>query len=435
MTARVGPPSRRDRNLEALLDRIEDRLMDAPLGLHEPGEPAEAAALAAAGLPEEAAALWRRWDGIELAGGEIVLLPIAAQAEATAEAEAAGMLRPGDRVIGQLGRAALVLPEDPWAEGGEVVMVEDDGERAPYASSVARMALGLVAEMGQLFDEEGEYREDLFGDDGELTAKAERKLLRRRLDFDEDAPFPRFRLGQLLRRAGEFRGARAELRRVLHCAPEFAWAHWELGRVCLELAEVADPADAREPLDAREEAVASFAAAAEKAGDAALRALFLAWQARAVVDEDARARLASEVKQADPSFVGAREAGLREAIEDEDGARARELLALGLAIEPRALGLLELREVVAALPEHEPEYEPMPVEEVEEAFDLDDDGLPVLPRPRKDGGGQAGKPGAAKAGAAKAGAAKGGAAKGGAAKGGAAKGGAAKGGKRGARRS
>ena len=345
--------------------------MDAPIGLHRVGAPADPLALARAGLPDEAAALWRRWDGIELAGGEVELLAIAEQEHATHEAGEAGILREGDRVIGRYGGALLIVPADPWEEGGEVVMVEDDGERAPYASSVARLALGLVAEMSVLYDDEGEYREDLFGDDGQLTARAERRLLRRRLDFDEDAPFPRFRLGQLLRRGGEHRAARAELRRVLRCAPEFAWAHWELGRVELEL-------------DDREPARASFAAAAEKTGDPHLRALFLAWQARAVDDEPERERIAAEVKRLDPGFVAAREAGLREAIEHEDGSRARELLALGLAIEPRSLSLLSLREPVAALPEHEPVDEPMPVEEVEEAFDLDDD--PAEPEPPRERG-------------------------------------------------
>lgn len=365
-----GTPSRRDRNLEALLDRIEDRLMDAPIGLHRVGEPADRDALARAELPDEATALWRRWDGLELAGGETRLLSLVEQDQATREAYDAGILREGDRVIGQYGAALLVIPADPWEEGGDVVMVEDDGERAPYASSVVRLALGLVAELAVLYDDEGEYREDLFGDDGQLTARAERRLLRRRLDHDEDAPFPRFRLGQLLRRAGEHRAARAELRRVLRCAPEFAWAHWELGRVALELADA--EADPRAQADLREEARASFAAAADRAGDPHLRALFLAWQAR-VVDEPERERIAAEVKRLDPGFVVARETGLREAIEHEDGGRARELLALGLAIEPRSLALLGLRETVAALPEHEPIDEPMPVEEVEEAFDLDDE--------------------------------------------------------------
>lgn len=359
---------------EALGDRIEDRLRDAPLGLHQVGEPADPEALARAELPDEAVVLWRRWDGLGLGNGEARLLSLAESEVATQEARDAGILREGDRVIGEAGLASLVLPADPWAEGGDVVMVEDDGERAPYASSVLRMVIGMLAEMSVLYDDEGEYREGLFDEQGVLTAKSERRLLRRRLDFDEDAPFPRFRLGQLLRRAGELRAARSELRKVLHRAPEFAWAHWELGRAELELSATAGldrrPADdedeeevrgreqgrSRErgrgredvrvrgddPAHCRSNARESFAAAAEKADDRSLRALFLAWQARAS-EGDERERLARAVLELDPAFVATRETATREALEDEDPERARELLELGLAIEPRHLGLLALR--------------------------------------------------------------------------------------------
>jgi hypothetical protein len=335
---------RRQQAWEALADRIEDRLRDAPLGLHQVGEPADPEALARAELPEEAVVLWRRYDGLGLGNGEARLLSLAESELATSEAKDAGILREGDRVIGETGLALLVLPADPWAEGGDVVMVEDDGERAPYASSVIRMVIGMLAEMSVLYDDEGEYRDGLFDEQGELTAKAERRLLRRRLDFDEDAPFPRFRLGQLLRRAGELRAARSELRKVLHRAPEFAWALWELGRAELELAGSDDDPE-RCRINARE----SFAAAAEKTEDRSLRALFLAWQARASQDSE-RERLARAVLELDPAFVVTREAAVREAIEDGDPERARELLELGLAIEPRHLGLLALRGAIAALP-------------------------------------------------------------------------------------
>ena len=48
------------------LDRIEDRLRDAPEGLHEPGEPATPEALAASGLDPDLALLWGAYDGLEL---------------------------------------------------------------------------------------------------------------------------------------------------------------------------------------------------------------------------------------------------------------------------------------------------------------------------------------------------------------------------------
>lgn len=321
--------------MDTLLDRIEDRLVDAPEGLHRLNEPADPETLAAAALPDEAAVLWERWDGLELGNGEARFLSLAEHARATTDAREQGLLHEGDRVIGEHGSALLVLPADPWAEGGEVVSVEDDGQRAPLASSLLALTLGLVAEMALLYDEEGEYHDELFASNGALRAKAERKLLRRRLDFDEDAPLPRYRLAQLLRRAGEARGARSELERVLVCAPQFVWAHFELGRAQLDL-------------DASDEAARSFATAAEQADDRGLRAHFLAWQARAC-EGDRRLALAAEVIELDPGFVGAQEAGLREALEHEDP-QARELLALGLAIAPNHLGLLALRPAVEGLP-------------------------------------------------------------------------------------
>src|SRR5262245_52990142 len=96
---------RADRRIEALTDRIEDRLRDAPLGLHQVGEPADPELLARAELPEEAAALWGRWDGLALGNGEASLWSLAESDAATREANDAGILREGDRVIGEAGLA------------------------------------------------------------------------------------------------------------------------------------------------------------------------------------------------------------------------------------------------------------------------------------------------------------------------------------------
>ncbi|MBZ5711658.1 hypothetical protein [Nannocystis pusilla] len=348
------------------LDRIEDRLRDAPEGLHDVGEPAGDDDLAASGLAPHVALLWGAYDGLELGGGEARILPLADHAEATAAAEAEGRLRPGDRVIGERGRDLLVLAADPHAEGADVVLVEEDGERLPCASSVDRLVLALLGEFSVLFDEDGEYQEDLFGDDGELTPAAERRLLRRHLDLDPDAPLARFRLAQSLRRAGELRGAAQELRQLLRRAPEFVWGHLELGRVRL--------GDAR-PV----EAVAAFRRAAELAADPGLRAHCLALACLALsnmpsatgpsaqgkkamssktgpAEQDAkasseRAALAAAALAANPNFAAAQEAAVRDALAGEDLAAADEQLALGLAVVPGHLGLLSLRPALAELRE------------------------------------------------------------------------------------
>ncbi|MBL9102255.1 MAG: hypothetical protein JNL82_14920 [Myxococcales bacterium] len=347
------------------LDRIEDRLRDAPEGLHDAGDPADPAALAASPLPAAARLLWARFDGLELAHGELRLYSLAALADAQAEAEE--RLAPGDVVIGERGGDVLVLAGDPHAEGADVVLVEEDGERLPHSSCIDLLVLAALGEAAVLFDEEGEFQADLFGDDGELSHAAERRMLRRHLDLDPDAPLARFRLAQSLRRGGEFRAAAGELGQLLRRAPEFAWAHHELGRARLGLGDAVAAARA-------------FVDAAEHAREQGLAAYFYAWaclargtgpegqEDRRAARVPERAALASAVLTRSPNFAAAQEAGVREALEADEGGRAREMLALGLAVVPGHLGLLSLREAAAAAPEHavRPEHA---VEEVEEAID------------------------------------------------------------------
>ena len=318
------------RALERQIDRIEERLHVAPPGLHVGFAGAGVAALEAAGLPEAAAMLWARWDGMDLGHGEACIHPLAeieAETEKLFEEERG---RPGDRAIGVYGRDDMVLPADPWEEGADVVLVDEAGQRGPYASTVPALILGLLAEFSVLLDDGGEYHEELFDEEtGELTVAVERRLLRRRLDADEDAPLARFRLAQLLRRGGETKAARRELELCLRRAPNFAWAHFELGRAQLELGAAALAAKA-------------FDAALEGSEDPDLQAYFAAWAALASEGESRR-RYAARVLELSPGFVRAQEAGAREAIEDEVPGRARELIALGLAVSPQQLGLLDLR--------------------------------------------------------------------------------------------
>ncbi len=315
------------RRTEELLDRIEDRLRDAPVGFHDPGAPAAADAIAAAGLSDEDAAVWRRWDGLELAAGEARLVKLAEIAAASASDDA--VVRAGDRVIGERGRDVFVLPEDPWAEGAAVVRVEESGERTPEASSVAHLVLGWLGEIAVLYDARGEFNDALFGDDGELVPAARRKLARRRLDLDEDAAGPRLELATVLRQAGELPAAKSELKQVLRRAPEWSWPHHELGRVLAALGD-------------RGGAVRSHRAAASHAGDDALAAWFLAWAALASDDAD-RPALAKEVLRTRPDFAMQQAAAAEALAERERIEDAKEHVALGLAIVPGHLELLRLR--------------------------------------------------------------------------------------------
>jgi tetratricopeptide (TPR) repeat protein len=314
---------------ESLIDRIEDRLHDALPGFHQLGAPADPDALADSGVPEDERGVWERWDGVELAAGEARVLPLGEQQVITADALDAGIVRAGDRVIAERGRDLFVLPADPWEEGAAVVMVEEAGDRSPEASSVAHLLLGWLGECAILFDDRGEFHDIFDEHTGELQEPVVRKLCRRRLDLDEDAPNPRLRLAELLRRAGELEGARQELVQVLRRAPGFGWAHHELGRVWLALGE-------------RARAVASFREAATCASEPAVASWCLMWAAWAA-DGEVRTRLAAEVIAARPELA-AQQAGAATALmEREQLEAAREQVELGLAILPTHLELLRLR--------------------------------------------------------------------------------------------
>lgn len=343
------------------IDRIEDRLRDAPEGLHDFGEAAEPEALEASPLPPAARLLWAQWDGLELAAGELRLWTLAEIATGSEEGRAEGRLRPDDLVIGERGGDLLVLCGDPHAEGADVVRVDEDGDRLPHSTCVDLLVLAVFGEVSVLYDEEGEFQEELFGPDGQMTRASERRLLRRHLDLDPDAPLARFKLAQSLRRAGELRAAAGELRQLLRRAPEFAWAHHEQGRVSLGLGGLGGlgaPADAQR----------SFMQGAELSADEGVQGYFLAWAcvaaeaAAAAGPEPAskdrrgardplpdRAALAARVLARSPEFARAQEAALREALEVENAARADEALRLGLAVMPGHVGLLSLRAAVEEL--------------------------------------------------------------------------------------
>lgn len=313
------------------LDRLDDRLMTAPPGLHRVGDPAAAEVLAAAGLPAAAAMLWARYDGLEL-GAETARIFALSEIEATtAEAEAEGLLQPGDIVIGDEGRDLLVLPVDPWAEGADVVRLEEGGERLPEASSTAHLALGLLGEAHVIFGDDGEFRDELFEEGGEPSCATRRRLLRRRLDLDPDAPRARLRLSQLLLAAGELGGAAAELKEVLRRAPELPWAHETVARV----------AEARGDDGAARRAYLKAAEFVEGL-DPVTAAYFLA-RAAVRAEGDERAAIAAKVRAARPGFA-AEQVQAAEALLERDAIdEAREVIELGLAVSPGQVELLALR--------------------------------------------------------------------------------------------
>ncbi len=325
------------------LDRLEERLMMAPPGLHHANPGTTVQACRAVELPPTAVMLWTRYDGLEIGAETARLLPVAQISSATEAAGDEGLLRTGDLVIGDHGRDLLVLPVDPYEEGADVVLIEEGGERLPEASTVAHLALGLVAEAGVMFDDDGEFRDELFGEDGELTAAAQRRLLRRRLDVDPDAPRARLRLAQHLWRGGEHRAALSEVRQVLRRAPELPWAYETMGRVHESNEDLA-------------EATRAYRSAAEhmEPVDRRLAAYFRARAARCAEGET-RVAIATQVMQARPEFAAEQVEAARALLSRDARGEAAEVIALGLAVSPGQVDLLALRshlEVTSAQPVH-----------------------------------------------------------------------------------
>ena len=323
-----------EREIDRLLDRVEERLVDAPFGFHHCGEALADDGWEPSSLSNGAQMLWRRWNGLELANGGVRIFPAEELTSQTQLAHDAGLVIEGDIVIGERGADLVVVSFDPWEEGAEVLLVDDQGGRSPSNASVASFILAQFAEFSVLYDEEGEFQEGIFDEDGELTSEAHRRLHRRHLDFDADAPLARLRLGQLLREEGETRAACREFTQVLKRAPNYAWAQFEQARAQLRLGE-------------GRRAQEGFKRALELETDDFLRVYFLAWSAMAAESEEARARFVSAVEAASPEFSANQDAAAREALERGQHARAAELIELGLCVSPRSLGLLELQRTLA----------------------------------------------------------------------------------------
>ena len=328
-----------ERALDRVLDKLEERLMDAPRGLHmwgRGGASSDALAqLHAMGVSPATSMLWARFDGFELGHGEATIYAAEQVAEATQALVEDGRAQEGDIALGTYGRDDLVLCLDPWEEGADVVLVDEAGGRGPYGSTAAHTVLGILAELSVILDDGGEYHDELFGEDGGMQLKVERRMLRRHLDADEDAPLARFRLAQLLRRAGEAAGAKRELDLCLRRAPNFAWAQLELGRAWLDLNDL-------------EKSRRAFDDAAKLTEDESLQAYFLAWAALAAEGKH-RVKRAAEVVRRYAGFSAAQEAGAREAMEDEAYERAKELVRLGLAVAPKSIALLDMRRALRKL--------------------------------------------------------------------------------------
>jgi tetratricopeptide (TPR) repeat protein len=299
---------------------LRDRLSRYPDGLHRLGEPAYILDTA---LPGPLSAVYQELDGGELFHGSLALVP-SAEIERTDDGLRIGEVDGDDLYV------------DP--NSGAVRRLEkDSGELVPEGSRFDRWLLGWVDAQEVLVDDEGEYRDDLFDEGGELedepACRFERKILKR----DRSATGPRWRLARALARRGEVDDARRELEEVVASAPDFAWAWYDLARLGERAGDLAGAGD-----EMREAAATSR----EYAGFFWAHAARLA---RAAGDEAGRADAAGRAEAADPDLVRIHRDAALTCLAEADEEAAREHLELALALAPKDVVLLDMLGQLSAM--------------------------------------------------------------------------------------
>jgi hypothetical protein len=308
---------RKDEGGESALDRVFRAIEDAPAGLHDVDPHA---AQLPVGLPEGLIELYARCDGARLFLDAIELSPSAEVAMASPAKWRFGTAD-GDAISidhrGRIWRLDASLDDDVL-----------DGTR------LDRWLWGLVDATALLYDKDGEFAEDAFGEDGEIEPRLRARQRRAQLKRDPAAPAPRWRLAQALLEQDAIEDARAELEQVVSDDPAFAWAWLDLARISERLGELGGAID-----EARMGAQTAEGTQHPQAG------YFWAQVARLASnsgDELLRAEAATKTSLLAPQLKRAQLDGARDSLEAGDHASAKGLLELLRAVWPRDLEVLEL---------------------------------------------------------------------------------------------
>jgi tetratricopeptide (TPR) repeat protein len=220
-------------------------------------------------------------------------------------------------------------------ESGRVWRVEPSIEdEVCDGTRLDRWLAGQLDALALLYDDDGEFANDVFDEDGEIVPGVRERQLRAQLARDKHAPAPRWRLAQLLLERDDDAKARDELEQVVADDPVFAWAWLDLARVSERLGE------ARSALDE-----ARMAAEAAEGAQHAQAGYFWAQLARLAVranDELVRAEAATKASLLAPDLKRSQLDGARERIAAGDTASAQGLVELLRAVWPRDLEVLDL---------------------------------------------------------------------------------------------
>jgi hypothetical protein len=304
------------------LDRVFALLDDAPPGLHDVDVPTGELP---PGLPAPLIELYALCDGIRMF------------------VEAVEVFASRD-VHFEHGRWKFATAEgdDIWIDHKGKIWrseesIEDD---VCEGTRIDRWLTGQLDSLALVFDNDGEYADDVFDEDGEILPIIREKQFRAQIKRDAAAPGPRWRLAHVLIEQGAIEDARNELEQVVADDPAFFWAWLDLARVSERLGEIGGAIDE-----------ARMAAEAAEGVQHAQAGYFWSQVARLAVragDDMVRAEAATKASLLAPELKRAQIEGARERIESGDRASAKGLLDLLRAVWPRDLEVLELARRVDA---------------------------------------------------------------------------------------
>ncbi len=299
------------------LDRVFQLLDEAVPGLHDVDPASDDLP---SGFPEPLIELYARCDGARIYGDSLELLP---PTEVTATESGRWQFASLD------GEPISIDPKGKiWRTDETIDDDVCDGTR------LDRWLAGQLESLDLVFDHDGEYRDDVFDEDGDILPIIREKQLRAQLKRDVAAPAPRWRLAHVLIEQDAIDDARNELEQVVADDPVFAWAWLDLARVSEQLGDLGNAID-----EARMAAEAAEGVQHPQAG------YFWSQVARLAVragNDLVRAEAATKASLLAPTLKKAQLDGARERIDAGDVESAKGLVELLRAVWPRDLEVLEL---------------------------------------------------------------------------------------------
>jgi tetratricopeptide (TPR) repeat protein len=303
-----------DNELAERAEWISERLAEYGDGVHRLGQPA---VVLDSALPLSIDTVCREFDGAELFHESVVLFA-------------------GSRLQKEEGRYHVgeYAGDDIYVdEEGRVWRLEKDtGELLPEGTRFDRWLAGVIDAESVIYENDGEFRDGVFDEEGELSEESAAERERRQLGRDTKAIAPRWRLARILAAQGRLEKARDSLEEVVAAQPDFPWAWFDLARISEQLGHPDSACDEAEM-------------AADARPDYEHAAFFLGHAARYAKLADLEERvqsLSQRVLEMEPDLPRRHREGARELMGQGDMDAARQLLEVAKVLAPRDLETLDL---------------------------------------------------------------------------------------------